>query len=83
MLLIMKNKTQRCKKGYTKTTGMKRVFNVFLLEVQETAIASVAEIMKLLRKSTLVKFIFCRAVGGFFVIFVFEYFNPILIKQKL
>lgn len=82
MLLIMKNKTQRCKKGYTKTTGMKRVFNVFLLEVQETAIASVAEIMKLLRKSTLVKFIFCRAVGGFFVIFVFEYFNPILIKQK-
>lgn len=72
MLLIMKNKTQRCKKFYTKTTGMKRVFNIFLLEVQETAIASVAEIMKLLRKSTLVKFIFYRAVGVFFLLHLFS-----------
>ena len=72
MLLIMKNKTQRCKKCYTKTTGMKRVFNIFLLEVQETAIASVAEIMKLLRKSNLVKFIFYRAVGGFFLLYLFS-----------
>lgn len=56
----MKNKTQRCKKDYPKTTGLRRVFNVFLLEVQEAAILCVAKILKLLKKSSVVEFIFCK-----------------------